>query len=164
MNHFPVWANFSERTQESCRWSWYFSGPATWSTSTLLLSMLCVCVCVCVCKHTYVSVLGWRTIENLPHFPPTKISHYNHSMWLCTCVCVCVCVFTPLLATPQVMDSIPVRISENWNHTGAPGDSAGTQNKRNTYTCHKSKRREGVLKKNQIIYKLFIVSHKIKTF
>ena len=40
MNHFPVWANLSESTHESCRCSWYFSGPITWSTSTLLLSIL----------------------------------------------------------------------------------------------------------------------------
>ena len=40
MNHFPLVANFNERTQLSCRWSWYLSGLLTWSTSTLLLSIL----------------------------------------------------------------------------------------------------------------------------
>ena len=40
MNHLPVWANFRERTQESWRCNWYFSGPLMCRTSTLLLSML----------------------------------------------------------------------------------------------------------------------------
>lgn len=35
----PQWANLSESTQLSCRWSWYLSGLVTCSTSTLLFSI-----------------------------------------------------------------------------------------------------------------------------
>lgn len=35
----PQWANLSESTQLSCRWSWYLSGLVTCRTSTLLFSI-----------------------------------------------------------------------------------------------------------------------------
>lgn len=39
-NHLPLWANFNDRTQLSCKCSWYLSGLVVDSTSTLLFSIL----------------------------------------------------------------------------------------------------------------------------
>lgn len=39
-NHLPQLANLSDKTQLSCKWSWYLSGLEWCNTSTLLLSIL----------------------------------------------------------------------------------------------------------------------------
>jgi len=84
-NHFPQVAKRNDRTQLSCKWSWYFSDFVAWSTSTCEFSIPTASQSPRKNSIYVMSMLNLNWLSNTPvgQYPSEKICELKSCCWSC---------------------------------------------------------------------------------